>query len=89
MADEIVEKYEQDVKAGTQSAVPFATAGFNRFFTTTQQTKYCWAAFVEAHKCAVDKKDPQNPTCVRLRKNYDGLCPKDWVQRNEISFSQN
>jgi cytochrome c oxidase subunit 6b len=69
MADEVVDVNAVD------------TVGFNPRFPNTNQTKHCWANYVEFHKCLRNvNEDKKEAICSKFQRAYTSLCPDAWVR---------
>lgn len=55
------------------------TSPVDRRFPTTNQTKHCWARYLEFHACAA-AKDADDPECAKFKRWYRSLCPEEWVR---------
>ncbi|TIA86900.1 hypothetical protein E3P99_03533 [Wallemia hederae] len=56
------------------------TAGFDVRFPNTNQTKHCWQAFVDYHKCIKAKGDDFAP-CKAFHRTYKSICPNPWTDK--------
>lgn len=64
---------------GAEVAVTVRTSPVDRRFPTTNQTKHCWARYLEFHACAA-AKDADDPECAKFKRWYRSLCPEEWVR---------
>jgi len=64
---------------GEEVAVTVRTSPVDRRFPTTNQTKHCWARYLEFHACAA-AKDASDPECAKFKRWYRSLCPDEWVR---------
>jgi len=53
-----------------------------RWLSQTNQTKHCWANYVEFHKCEI-LKGKDDKACRRFDQTYRSLCPEEWVEEWE------
>ncbi|OSX73935.1 hypothetical protein BU14_0319s0023 [Porphyra umbilicalis] len=65
---------------GEEVAVTVRTSPVDRRFPTTNQTKHCWARYLEFHACAA-AKDASDPECAKFKRWYRSLCPDEWVEK--------
>lgn len=65
---------------GAEVAVTVRTSPVDRRFPTTNQTKHCWARYLEFHACAA-AKDADDPECAKFKRWYRSLCPEEWVEK--------
>jgi len=56
------------------------TSPYNPRFPNTNQSKNCWANFVDFHRC-VKAKGENNEECGRFLKAANALCPTEWKQK--------
>ncbi|XP_031737981.1 cytochrome c oxidase subunit 6B isoform X2 [Cucumis sativus] len=49
-------------------------------FPFTNQTRHCYARYLEYHRC-VQKKGEHAPECKKFAKYYRSLCPGEWVEK--------
>jgi cytochrome c oxidase subunit 6b len=63
--------------------------GYNPRFPNQNQTKHCWSAFVEFHKCAFEKGDPEDPKCKKFQVIAKARCPTKWVRTIAFSSTYN
>ncbi|PLW23492.1 hypothetical protein PCANC_17355 [Puccinia coronata f. sp. avenae] len=56
------------------------TAGFDARFPNTNQTKHCWQAYVDHHKCK-NLYGSENDACRQFYRTYNSLCPNRWIAR--------
>lgn len=61
------------------------TSPVDRRFPTTNQTKHCWARYLEFHACAA-AKDASDPECAKFKRWYRSLCPEEWVRFCSSAF---
>lgn len=71
----------------------FDTVQFDPRFPYTNQTKHCYQAYVDYHKCVNVKGEDFEP-CQTFFKTFTSLCPTAWVenmddQRAAGKFPQN
>eukprot|EP01122_Echinamoeba_exundans_P001801 TRINITY_DN1178_c0_g1_i2.p1 TRINITY_DN1178_c0_g1~~TRINITY_DN1178_c0_g1_i2.p1 ORF type:complete len:107 (-),score=21.97 TRINITY_DN1178_c0_g1_i2:282-602(-) len=55
------------------------TPDFDNHFPHQNQTKHCWANYVEFHKCKLVKGE-ESPVCRKFFRTYKSLCPLEWVE---------
>lgn len=58
--------------------IELRTAPRDRRFPTTNQTKHCWARYLEFHACS-KVKGKDDPECAKFKRYYNSLCPLEWV----------
>jgi cytochrome c oxidase subunit 6b len=51
---------------------------FDPRFPTTNQTKNCWANYVEYQRCRL-LRDDQHPDCRKYLRTFTSLCPTEWT----------
>ncbi|KNZ53180.1 cytochrome c oxidase subunit VIb [Puccinia sorghi] len=64
------------------------TAGFDARFPNTNvshskpriQTKHCWQAYVDHHKCK-NLYGSENDACRHFYRTFNSLCPNRWIAR--------
>lgn len=58
------------------------SADYNPRFPNSNQTKNCWANFVEHHRCVAYAKEHGISThrCARYKLTYRDVCPDPWVK---------
>mmetsp|Transcript_8486 Transcript_8486/g.12485 ORF Transcript_8486/g.12485 Transcript_8486/m.12485 type:complete len:81 (+) Transcript_8486:76-318(+) len=61
-------------------------------FPTANQTRHCYARYIEFHRCVKAREDDEAPECQKFKNWYTSLCPVDWVekwdeQREEGTFA--
>lgn len=62
----------------SEVTIELRTAPRDRRFPTQNQTKHCWARYLEFHSCA-KKKGEDDPECEKFKRWYNALCPLEWV----------
>lgn len=62
----------------SEVTIELRTAPRDRRFPTTNQTKHCWARYLEFHACAKVKGE-DDPECEKFKRWYNSLCPIEWV----------
>jgi len=67
-----------------KEAVHLGTVGYNPKFPTQNQTKHCWAAFVEYQRCnqkatRTKNEELEEAVCSKFKRTYKSLCPNKWV----------
>ncbi|CDF35826.1 Cytochrome c oxidase subunit 6b-1 [Chondrus crispus] len=63
----------------SEVTIQVRTAPRDRRFPTTNQTKHCWARYLEFHACSKVKGD-DDPECEKFKRWYLSLCPEEWVE---------
>lgn len=66
------------------ASIQVRTAPRDKRFPTQNQTKHCWARYLEFHACAKVKGE-EDPECEKFKRWYGSLCPTEWVRRFLIS----
>jgi cytochrome c oxidase subunit 6b len=72
-------------EVATQTKPPLSgTVRFNKRFPNTNQTKHCWAAYVEFQRCKNKAEELGNEemaatVCSQIEATYKYLCPTPWV----------
>eukprot|EP00179_Madagascaria_erythrocladioides_P008437 CAMPEP_0198310510 /NCGR_PEP_ID=MMETSP1450-20131203/2580_1 /TAXON_ID=753684 ORGANISM="Madagascaria erythrocladiodes, Strain CCMP3234" /NCGR_SAMPLE_ID=MMETSP1450 /ASSEMBLY_ACC=CAM_ASM_001115 /LENGTH=78 /DNA_ID=CAMNT_0044013347 /DNA_START=133 /DNA_END=369 /DNA_ORIENTATION=- len=56
------------------------TAPADNRFPTTNQTRHCYARYLEFHACA-KQKAPEDEECQKYKRWYLSLCPEEWVEK--------
>ncbi|KAH9452990.1 hypothetical protein Pst134EB_016931 [Puccinia striiformis f. sp. tritici] len=56
------------------------TAGFDARFPNTNQTKHCWQAYVDHHKCK-NRHGVEHDACRHFYRTFNSLCPNRWIAR--------
>ncbi|KAH9452991.1 hypothetical protein Pst134EB_016931 [Puccinia striiformis f. sp. tritici] len=51
------------------------TAGFDARFPNTNQTKHCWQAYVDHHKCK-NRHGVEHDACRHFYRTFNSLCPR-------------
>ncbi|CCF58861.1 hypothetical protein KAFR_0F02640 [Kazachstania africana CBS 2517] len=64
----------------TQGDSPLHTVGFDARFPNQNQTKHCWQAYVDYHKC-INLKGEDFAPCKTFWRTYSSLCPVDWIEK--------
>lgn len=64
--------------AMSEVTIELKTAPPDRRFPTTNQTKHCWARYLEFHACA-KVKGADDPECEKFKRWYNSMCPIEWV----------
>ncbi|KAG0244065.1 Cytochrome c oxidase subunit 6B [Actinomortierella wolfii] len=72
------------------SDIKLETAGFDARFPNTNQTKHCWQAYVDFHKCEKIRGEGAE-VCDVFKKVFTSICPVSYVaqwdeQRAEGTF---
>uniref|UniRef100_A0ACD5XB21 Uncharacterized protein n=1 Tax=Avena sativa TaxID=4498 RepID=A0ACD5XB21_AVESA len=72
-------------------AIEIRTAPCDFRFPTQNQTRHCYARYLEYHRCMKAKEGDDRSECDKFRRYYRSLCPTDWVvewnrQREEGIF---
>ncbi|KAJ0052260.1 hypothetical protein Pint_01175 [Pistacia integerrima] len=49
-------------------------------FPVMNQTRHCYARYIEYHKC-VEEKVKNAPECEKFAKYYRSLCPHEWIEK--------
>jgi cytochrome c oxidase subunit 6b len=62
----------------SETTITVRTAPRDKRFPTTNQTKHCWARYLEFHACSKVKGD-DDPECEKFKRWYNSLCPVEWV----------
>lgn len=62
----------------SEQTVTITTAPRDKRFPTTNQTKHCWARYLEFHACTKAKGE-DDPECEKFQRWYKSLCPSEWV----------
>lgn len=58
----------------------FKNAPYSPKFPQTNQTNYCWYAYIQ-HKVCLKKNDDENAIeCLQARSLYRNLCPNQWIE---------
>ncbi|KAF9972984.1 Cytochrome c oxidase subunit 6B [Actinomortierella ambigua] len=75
------------------SDIKLETAGFDARFPNTNQTKHCWQAYVDFHKCE-DIRGEGAEVCQGFKRVFNSICPVSYVaqwdeQRAEGTFPSN
>ncbi|XP_043716375.1 cytochrome c oxidase subunit 6b-3-like [Telopea speciosissima] len=60
--------------------VELKTAPNDVRFPCTNQTRHCYARYIEYHKCA-RAKGGNTPECEKFASYYRSLCPEEWILR--------
>mmetsp|Transcript_12995 Transcript_12995/g.23357 ORF Transcript_12995/g.23357 Transcript_12995/m.23357 type:complete len:82 (-) Transcript_12995:69-314(-) len=47
-------------------------------FPTQNQTKHCYARYLEYHMCVKEKSEDE---CAKFKQYYMSLCPSFWVEK--------
>ncbi|XP_053197255.1 cytochrome c oxidase subunit 6B1 [Scomber japonicus] len=70
----------EDIKAKLKN---YRTAPFDARFPNTNQTRNCWANYMDYHRCqkALDAKGVDTAPCEWYRRVFKSLCPMSWVQK--------
>jgi len=98
----MVEENKDVISKETEQKTPkihLETVGYNPRFPNQNQTKHCWAAYVEFHKCKADlenelkklgKEIPEGdpPRCLKFKRTYYSFCPLDWIERWDTLVSE-
>lgn len=63
----------------TEATITIRTAPRDKRFPTVNQTKHCWARYLEFHACAKAKGE-DDPECEKFKRWYGSLCPIEWVR---------
>ncbi|KAG0291465.1 Cytochrome c oxidase subunit 6B, partial [Dissophora globulifera] len=53
---------------------------FDARFPNTNQSKHCWQAYGDYHKC-VDARGEEFTPCKEFHRVFKTLCPNEWVNR--------
>lgn len=64
--------------AMSDGEIVVSTAPHDKRFPTTNQTKHCWARYLEFHACTKAKGE-DDPECEKFQRWYKSLCPAEWV----------
>ncbi|PRP88989.1 hypothetical protein PROFUN_02267 [Planoprotostelium fungivorum] len=61
---------------------PLISAGFNPRFPNTNQTRNCWANYLEFQRCitTVPEEDRED-VCSKFERGHKHLCPPGWVEK--------
>ncbi|KAM0750312.1 cytochrome c oxidase subunit VIb [Meredithblackwellia eburnea MCA 4105] len=54
------------------------TVGFDARFPNTNQSKHCFVNYVDYFRC-VDAKGEEATICQEFKRNYQSLCPNEWI----------
>jgi len=84
MPDQKSEKEPNEARVNEASLKSiFKPAEFNPRFPNTNQTKSCWAYFLEYQRCMnITEKQGTNPDkCRRFRLAYLDMCPETLVDK--------
>ncbi|XP_042253169.1 cytochrome c oxidase subunit 6B1 [Thunnus thynnus] len=70
----------EDIKAKLEK---YRTAPFDARFPNQNQTRNCWANYLDYHRCqkALDAKGVDTAPCEWYRRVYKSLCPMAWIQK--------
>ncbi|XP_010274628.2 PREDICTED: cytochrome c oxidase subunit 6b-3-like [Nelumbo nucifera] len=60
--------------------VALKTAPADIRFPSTNQTRHCFARYVEYHRCIREKGD-EAPECEKFARYYRSLCPSEWIDK--------
>lgn len=59
----------------------FKSVGYNPRFPNQNITRYCWANYIEFHRCVAARGGDQNHIeCKRFKSGFNALCPNNWVE---------
>ncbi|KFM23023.1 Cytochrome c oxidase subunit 6B [Auxenochlorella protothecoides] len=72
---EAVEEEEPEKRQITLSTSP---VDFR--FPITNQSRHCYVAYCEAHRC-FQQKGEEDSECQRLAKVYRSICPVEWLEQ--------
>merc|ERR1711994_1109239 len=56
------------------------TAPYDSRFPNTNQARNCWQNYVDYHRC-INKKGEDFEPCQFFFKNFNTLCPFEWVEK--------
>lgn len=77
-AEESSEESQEAAEETTEIKLETAPADFR--FPTTNQTRHCFARYVEYHRCVAAKGEGASE-CDKFAKYYRALCPGEWVEK--------
>lgn len=67
----------------SEGSIEIRTAPRDKRFPSQNQTKHCWARYLEYHAC-VKKKGEEDPECEKFKRWYGSLCPIEWVRTHSL-----
>ncbi|XP_072953402.1 cytochrome c oxidase subunit 6b-2-like [Typha angustifolia] len=60
--------------------IELKTAPADYRFPSANQTKHCFARYIEYHKCLI-AKGKEGGECEKFAKYYRSLCPVEWIEK--------
>jgi Cytochrome oxidase c subunit VIb len=63
----------------SENTISIRTAPVDKRWPTTNQTKHCFARYIEYHACKKAKGE-DDPECEKFKRWYSSLCPIEWVR---------
>jgi len=69
---------DPDEAAELRKTFVMQTAPFDARFPNQNQTKHCWQAYVDYHKC-INLKGEEERGCKQFYRVFKSLCPNTWV----------
>ncbi|CAN1748527.1 Cytochrome c oxidase subunit 6b-2 [Linum perenne] len=64
-----------------QKFVEPGTAPADIRFPANNQTRHCYARYIEYHRCLKEKDEEHKGECEKFAKYYRALCPSEWIER--------
>ncbi|KDP41415.1 hypothetical protein JCGZ_15822 [Jatropha curcas] len=71
---------DEQEAADEKPEIKLETAPADFRFPTTNQTRHCFARYIEYHRCVAAKGEGA-PECDKFAKYYRSLCPGEWIER--------
>uniref|UniRef100_A0ACD6A4S1 Uncharacterized protein n=1 Tax=Avena sativa TaxID=4498 RepID=A0ACD6A4S1_AVESA len=62
------------------AAIEIRTAPCDFRFPTQNQTRHCYARYLEYHRCMKAKQGGDRSECEKFQRYYRSLCPTDWAE---------
>ncbi|KAL3737851.1 hypothetical protein ACJRO7_019389 [Eucalyptus globulus] len=60
--------------------VDLETAPADMRFPFTNQTRHCYARYLEHIRC-IQEKGENAPECEKFARYYRSICPSEWIER--------
>lgn len=67
---------------GEEVVLEFKTAPVDKRFPNTNQTRHCYARYIEFHRCARIKGE-DHADCSKFKSWYRSMCPLMWVSNTD------
>lgn len=77
-------KSEQELR---EALMANRTVGHNPRFPNQNQTKHCWASYVEVQKCKAEGNE-DTAACKEFQAAAKSICPQHWIDRWDEQIEQ-